>query len=54
VARERIDLAPGYRNHGSRFEADIPLIAWNAPLGPGDDIQYNLDLTRLVFFDEPA
>jgi phosphonoacetate hydrolase len=54
VPSERLDLAPGYRNHGSRFEADIPLIAWNAPLRPGDDIRYNLDLTRLVFFDGPA
>jgi hypothetical protein len=30
------------------------LIAWNAPLRPGDDIRFNLDLTRVVFFDETA
>jgi phosphonoacetate hydrolase len=54
VERDRVALGPGYRNHGSRFEAEIPLIAWNAPLRPGDDIRYNLDLTRVVFFDESA
>ncbi len=54
VLRDRVPLGPGYRNHGSRFEADIPLIAWNAPLRPGDDIRYNFDLTRVVFFDTSA
>jgi phosphonoacetate hydrolase len=54
VEAERVPLGPGYRNHGSRFEAEIPLIAWNAPLRPGDDIRYNLDLTRVVFFDDFA
>ena len=51
---DRVPLGPGYRNHGSRFEAEIPVIAWNAPLRPGDDIRYNLDLTRVVFFDDFA
>ena len=54
VGHDRVSLDPGYRNHGSRFEAEIPLIAWNAPLRPGDDIRFNLDLTRVVFFDETA
>lgn len=54
VESDRIPLGLGYRNHGSRFEAEVPLIAWNAPLRPGDDIRYNLDLTRVVFFDASA
>jgi phosphonoacetate hydrolase len=54
VENERVPLGRNYRNHGSRFEADVPLIAWNAPLRPSDDIRYNLDLTRVVFFDERA
>jgi phosphonoacetate hydrolase len=52
VESDRVSLGPGYRNHGSRFEADVPLIAWNAPLRPGDDIRYNFDLTRVVFFED--
>jgi phosphonoacetate hydrolase len=47
--QEEADLGPAYRNHGSRFEEDIPLIAWNAPAAMGDDLHYNLDLTRAVF-----
>jgi len=46
-----VPLGPGYRNHGSRFEAEVPLIAWNAPIRPGDDLRYNLDLARVVFFE---
>jgi phosphonoacetate hydrolase len=52
VERERVPLAPGYRNHGSRFEAEIPLIAWNAPLRRDDGLRYNLDLTRILFFGD--
>jgi phosphonoacetate hydrolase len=52
VESDRVTLGSEYRNHGSRFEADVPLIAWNAPVRPEDDIRYNLDLTRVVFFDE--
>jgi phosphonoacetate hydrolase len=54
VERDRVPLPPGYRNHGSRFEAEIPLIAWNAPVRPADGLRYNFDLTRAVFFDGPA
>ena len=51
VEQERINLHEGYRNHGSRFEESIPLIAWNAGLGEIDNIQYNLDLTKAFFFE---
>ena len=54
VEAARTPLPPGYRNHGSRFEAAVPLIAWNAPLRPGDTLRYNLDLTRVVFFEARA
>ena len=50
VEQERTVLHDGYRNHGSRFEADIPLIAWNVR-AEQDSIQYNLDLTRVLFFE---
>ncbi len=46
-----MELHDGYRNHGSRFEESIPLIAWNARLRETDSIQYNLDLTRTLFFE---
>jgi phosphonoacetate hydrolase len=45
-------LPPGYRNHGSRFELDIPLLAFN-PDGILPDpalLRFNYDLTRLTFF----
>jgi len=46
------ELPEGYRNHGSHHEDVIPLIAW----GPeqvfkgSDEVLYNFDLTRSVFF----
>ncbi len=51
LEQERMELHDGYRNHGSRFEESIPLIAWNARLRETDSIQYNLDLTRTLFFE---
>ncbi len=51
LEQERTDLHEGYRNHGSRFEQSVPLIAWNADLGETMRIQYNLDLTRALFFE---
>ena len=51
VECERMELNDGYRNHGSRFEESIPLIAWNTRLSETDHIQYNLDLTRTLFFE---
>jgi len=50
LGQERQLLPPAYRNHGSRFEEDIPLIAWNTDLGASDGLRYNLDLTRTLFF----
>ncbi len=46
----RTNLGPSYRNHGSRFEQRIPLIARNVDFGDSSDIHYNFDLTRKVFF----
>jgi phosphonoacetate hydrolase len=45
-------LTPGYRNHGSRFESAVPLVAFNpeGSLPPPASLQYNFDLTRLTFF----
>jgi phosphonoacetate hydrolase len=46
------ELPAGYRNHGSHHEEAVPIIAW----GPDgvfirpEEVQYNFDLTRLVFF----
>jgi phosphonoacetate hydrolase len=51
VEHERVNLHQGYRNHGSRFEESIPLIAWNTGLGETDGIQFNLDLTKAMFFE---
>jgi phosphonoacetate hydrolase len=41
-------LAPGYRNHGSLYEKDIPLIAYgfNGTSPCREDILMNFDLTR--------
>ena len=50
VEAEVVELGPDYRNHGSRFESDIPLIAYNVAIPPDESIEYNLDLTRAVFF----
>jgi phosphonoacetate hydrolase len=45
-------LRAGYRNHGSHHEEGVPLIAWNLPneLVRAENVEYNFDLTRLVFF----
>jgi phosphonoacetate hydrolase len=45
-------LASGYRNHGSRYEADVPLVAFNPEGGlpARDQLTYNYDLTRLAFY----
>ncbi len=51
IGSERSTLHDGYRNHGSRFEDAIPLIAWNVRLEEPSRIQYNLDLTRALFFE---
>lgn len=42
------ELAPNYRNHGSLYEQEIPLIAYGyTGKGPSaDDTQMNFDLTR--------
>jgi phosphonoacetate hydrolase len=48
---EQLDQA--YRSHGSLHEMDIPLLLFN-PKGAypnPDDIQHNIDLTRLLFQD---
>jgi len=50
IENERKYLHDSYRNHGSRFEQSVPLIAWNANLGETRHLQYNLDLTRALFF----
>jgi phosphonoacetate hydrolase len=41
-------LASDYRNHGSLYEQDIPLIAYGySGTGPSqDEMQMNFDLTR--------
>jgi phosphonoacetate hydrolase len=41
-------LAAGYRNHGSIYEEDIPLIlyGYDGPLPSAADLQMNFDLTR--------
>jgi len=45
-------LEPNYRNHGSRFEEAIPMVAFNPEgnLPDPDRLRYNFDLTRLTFF----
>jgi hypothetical protein len=45
-------LAPDYRNHGSRHEAGVPLVAFNPEGGlpDPDQLNDNYDLTRLAFF----
>ena len=42
------ELAKGYRNHGSLYEQDIPLIIYGAdgPLPLPEELQMNFDLTR--------
>ena len=52
LAGERETLAEGYRNHGSRFELDIPLLAFNpeGALPDPDHLRFNYDLTRFLFW----
>lgn len=50
VKHDRIELPDNYRNHGSRFEDAVPLIAWNTRLTETDSVRYNLDLTKQLFF----
>jgi phosphonoacetate hydrolase len=48
LAGQSEDLGPGYRNHGSLYEADIPLIidgADGSPVPPAE-MEMNFDLTR--------
>jgi phosphonoacetate hydrolase len=48
LARPDEELAPGYRNHGSLYEEDIPLIIYGAdgPLPLPQEVLLNFDLTR--------
>lgn len=45
------DLESTYRSHGSLYEMDIPLLVFNPHGNYPDleDLQFNLDLTRLLF-----
>lgn len=51
---ESVDLPEGYRSHGSIHDMDIPLLLFNC----GEDsfrykdLNYNLDLTRMLFADK--
>jgi len=44
-------LPPGYRAHGSLYEADVPLIVhnWNGELPAAGTFSHNLHLTRFLF-----
>ena len=46
-------LSPEYRNHGSLYEEDIPLIlsGYNGKIPSSDDFQMNFDLTRWLCRD---
>jgi len=49
---ESEELPPTYRNHGSTYELDIPLIIHNARGVPGRDFfSHNLDLARWLYAD---
>lgn len=49
-ASEREDLPPTYRNHGSTYELEIPLIIHNASGAPSRDyFSHNLDLARWLY-----
>ncbi len=52
LTRESEPLAFNYRNHGSRFELDVPLFVFNPEglLPDPDKLQFNYDLTRQTFF----
>ncbi len=45
------ELPPDYRNHGSLYEMEVPLIIYNrdAPLPPAGEFVANKDLTRALF-----
>jgi phosphonoacetate hydrolase len=47
------DLAPSYRNHGSRHELPVPLLAYGprVDLSAWDACRHNLDLARLLRLD---
>jgi phosphonoacetate hydrolase len=43
-------LPPEYRSHGSLFEAEVPLVIYNAERAPSASFyKHNLDLTRWLF-----
>jgi phosphonoacetate hydrolase len=46
-------LSPGYRNHGSLYEKDIPLLlsGYSGKMPSSDDFQMNFDLTRWLCRD---
>ena len=52
LTQESESLASTYRNHGSRFELDIPLFAFNPEglLPDPNKLNFNYDLTRQTFF----
>jgi phosphonoacetate hydrolase len=45
------ELSPDYRNHGSLYEMDIPLLIHNAQgdMPPDEAFRKNLDLTRMLY-----
>jgi phosphonoacetate hydrolase len=45
------ELGPNYRNHGSLYEMDIPLLIYNAQgdMPPAEAFRKNLDLTRMLY-----
>jgi phosphonoacetate hydrolase len=52
LPEESEELSPNYRSHGSLYEMEIPLLLYNyeGPTPRYRDINYNLDLTRQLFF----
>jgi phosphonoacetate hydrolase len=49
-APEREDLPESYRSHGSLYEADVPLVVYNAPSAPPkDSYRHNLDIARWLY-----
>jgi phosphonoacetate hydrolase len=51
LEKEEQALQPDYRNHGSLYETDIPLIAWNLrdPERLPESPEYNFELTSRLF-----
>ena len=51
LEKEKIDLAKGYRNHGSLHELDIPIISYNIAdkERASRNLQYNFELTSRLF-----